>query len=191
MSAKRKIAKQLYESALGGDLKQCKKLLASGANPNYFFGKNRSNALSGAIFNGYSEIAVYLLEHGADPNIIDDDGQRPIHIVCDVKDLEVFEALVAKGAKLDVKDEASLNPLGYAIRSGSTHLCRRLIDLGVPIESCEDSDVVYGMLGNPELFDYFLEVVVVPLRIIILLHEKSVKFKYLDYVKKLKSRLAS
>lgn len=189
MSTKRKIAKRLYESALDGDFEQCKKLIDSGANPNYFFGKNRSNALAGAIFNGYSEIAVYLLENGADPDIIDDDGQRPIHIACDLKDLEVFEALVAKGADLDIKDEASLTPLGYAIRSGSISLCRRLIELGITTESCEDSDIVYGMLGNPELFNYFLEVDVIPPRIIEQLHEKSVKFKCVDYIEKLQHRL--
>ena len=45
-------------------------------------------ALLVAIINEHNELAEYLLEHGADPNLADDKGRAALYVAIDMRDLE-------------------------------------------------------------------------------------------------------
>lgn len=61
--------KDLYRAASEGDLGLVKYHISSGVNPNYQHPEVLSTPLVAAIINHHFEIARYLLENGADPDL--------------------------------------------------------------------------------------------------------------------------
>ena len=51
-----------------------------------------------ALFNNFVDIAQFLLDAGADPNISSDEGNYPLHWSVDNNNLEITKFLLAKGA---------------------------------------------------------------------------------------------
>lgn len=61
-----------------------------------------------SIISGDTRSAIFLLEHGADVNMPDNDGNYPLHLVLMIKDntmANVTEMLLDLGAKLDVQNK--------------------------------------------------------------------------------------
>ena len=68
-----------------------------------------------ATVEGYYSVAKFLLEqHGADPNIGDHNGYRPLHFA---EDTRILELLVKHGAEIDVLDDSGTTPLMLATRN--------------------------------------------------------------------------
>ena len=61
--------KEMYKAACEGDLSLVRYHIKSGANPNYQHPEIMATPLVAAILNGRDEIAIFLLENGADPNL--------------------------------------------------------------------------------------------------------------------------
>ncbi|MSO20547.1 MAG: hypothetical protein EXQ56_08795 [Acidobacteria bacterium] len=68
----------LLFAARAGDLETTKLLLAKGAEINWASPED-GTALLIASAGGYEELAVYLLDRGADPNMMDGSGIAPLH----------------------------------------------------------------------------------------------------------------
>lgn len=62
--------KSMYEAACGGDLELVKYYVNSGVDVNYVHPEFMSTALVSCIVADQSDVAVYLLDNGADPNIV-------------------------------------------------------------------------------------------------------------------------
>jgi uncharacterized protein len=107
----------LHFGARQGALRSVQALIASGADVNYASPGDKTTPLVIAIINGHFDIAMHMLEHGADPTLANEAGVTPLYGVINVQwapiaaypqprahlqqehaYLDVLRALLAKGA---------------------------------------------------------------------------------------------
>lgn len=62
--------KDLYQAAVDGDLALVQYHIKEGVNPNYQHPEILRTLLVASLVEGHSEIAHYLLAHGADPSLV-------------------------------------------------------------------------------------------------------------------------
>lgn len=111
----------LHFAVRDGNKRAVRALVESGANVNIQSLSDKTPPLTQAIFNGHFEIASYLLDHGANPNLITSDGVGPLYATIDVRwannrnyptrsveqepvtYLELLKALLARGANPNVR----------------------------------------------------------------------------------------
>lgn len=90
-----------------------------------------------ALEEGYLDIALCLLEFGADPDIRNEDGRRLIEVACDWGDAAMLEALLSHGAPIEPRcplpSDVEKGPgycLAGAIQSGAAECIRILVQKG-------------------------------------------------------------
>jgi len=112
----------LHFAARQGGMATVRALVDAGASVNQPSAADRTTPLLIAIVNGQFDIAQYLLEHGANPNIASDDGATPLYAVINtewapksfypqpraqyqqqVSYLDLMRALLDKGADPNVR----------------------------------------------------------------------------------------
>lgn len=71
-------------------------------------------------------IAKLLLEHGANPNIQDDIGQTPLHIVVLRRHDDIIPLLMKYHADPNIKDKFGETPLSDARKSGDARAVRMM-----------------------------------------------------------------
>lgn len=84
----------LYAAAKGGRVDECASLLSAnslmpnsaGANFEWRENEDRDNALLAAVRNGHSDVAALLLAHGANPSVLDSQGNTVIHLAAFIGD---------------------------------------------------------------------------------------------------------
>jgi len=97
----------LFEAAVAGNLEAVKQHIAAGTDlnqtdPNPFGSKG--SALHAAAAFGYNEVAVALIEGGADVNQKDKEGQTPLHMAALFCYPKIAQALLNNGADKTIKD---------------------------------------------------------------------------------------
>ncbi|GAB1601555.1 ankyrin repeat domain-containing protein 46-like [Argonauta hians] len=105
----------LKDAVLEGDVVRVKELLELNTYDPNEQAKSGKTALHLASIRGYSEIMELLLNHGADPNIKDRNGNTPLHWCGHV---ESTDLLVGHGASLCVRNKMRKTPIQLAERRG-------------------------------------------------------------------------
>ena len=82
-----------------------------------------------ALSEGDNAIAMELLEHGADPNIVDHEGRHPLHNI-KRNDYRMVGLLCDHGANVDVQDSHGRTPLFVALSSGENAIAMELLEHG-------------------------------------------------------------
>jgi cytohesin len=123
----------LFSAVITGNLDEVKQIVIDcGVNPN-IKGPNPNpfgfTLLHYAAMDGRHEIAKLLLEHGADPNIQDNNGRTPLHWAAWKGHLEVVELLLEHGADPNVQDYGGMTPLHYAA-TGHLEVVELLLEHG-------------------------------------------------------------
>ncbi|MBX3017222.1 MAG: ankyrin repeat domain-containing protein [Bdellovibrionaceae bacterium] len=91
--------KDFYGACIAGNFPVVRYHIDHGMNPNYQHPEFEVTALVTAILNGHSEIALYLLENGADPRLRSDfDQLTPEQASLRREDTAVLSALRDRGA---------------------------------------------------------------------------------------------
>ena len=80
-----------------------------------------------------------LLEDGLDPNAMDDDGERPLHLAARMDDSAATDYLLAKGADFGQVNFAGQTPLDVAL-AHSDRVTELLANAGAPSSPLRDSD---------------------------------------------------
>ncbi len=89
-----------------------------------------------------------LLKFGIDINEQDEDGNTALHYAVILKNLEIFNFLLANGAYVDAVDKHQCTPLFYAI-SGSDEFFISLLNAGADIWARDQSgQMVIHHIGN-------------------------------------------
>ena len=82
---------------------------------------------------GHAEVAMALMERGADIDARNRDQSTPLHEACRKGIKEVALALVEKGVDIDGRDDYQRTPLHYACRNGHVEVAMALMERGVEI----------------------------------------------------------
>ena len=88
-----------------------------------------------------------MIQAGADVNEAQPDGTRPIHWAVYRVDYELLQALIAKKAKADVRNEFGSTPLAEAVKVEDPRLVKMLLDAGSGPEGANDDGETALMLA--------------------------------------------
>lgn len=120
----------LHAAVISGDLQVMERLIASGADLNQAEPAGGSSPLITAAMFGKTDIALALIDAGADLNYTNNDGSTALHSAAFFCRTEIVKALLSHGAKIDLVNN-----------SGST----ALQSVQVPFEMVKP---VYAYFGN-------------------------------------------
>jgi ankyrin repeat protein len=108
-------------------------LLAAGSDVNAAArNKQKVTPLHGAVAGPKPEIAMLLLEAGADPNVLQEGDFTPLHEVAAKGNAAVAEALVRAGASVTVRSGLGKTPVDLAREHGHTALAEQLASHASP-----------------------------------------------------------
>ena len=100
----------LHAACVFGDLETVKKYIASGADLNEREPEGGSSPLIVATLFGHTDIALALIEAGADVNLTNNDGSTALHTAAFFCRTEIVEALLKNGANKFIKNNADSTP---------------------------------------------------------------------------------
>ncbi|MBK3396931.1 ankyrin repeat domain-containing protein [Methylobacterium ajmalii] len=89
-----------------------------------------------ALSNDLPDIAQFLLDAGADPSVIDDEGNSALHWCVENNDLEFAKNLLAKGAEKIIDQCSAIegrSALGMAVHRLNVDMVRLLLDAGADV----------------------------------------------------------
>lgn len=98
-------------------LQEARDHLAAGGSLNALDPKIGQSRLHTACSHGWTVLARWLLEHGADPDVADLNGMRPLHLAAGNGRVELVKLLMGAQADAALCDRLGRNPLHAAIRS--------------------------------------------------------------------------
>ncbi|HEX6997731.1 MAG TPA: ankyrin repeat domain-containing protein [Gammaproteobacteria bacterium] len=91
--------------------------------------------LADLIQDGRRDIAIELIEAGADVNAAQGDGTTPLHWAVYRLDEELVRLLLARGAAADVRNRYGSSPLAEAVKAADPVLVKLLLDAGADVDA--------------------------------------------------------
>lgn len=91
--------------------------------------------LSAAILRRKPEIAIFLIEAGADVNAVDSSERTPAHLAVERNLPELIAPLAAGGARLSERDSVGWTPLHWAAAKDNLPVARSLIEAGADVHA--------------------------------------------------------
>ena len=130
----------LRDACHEGDVFVVESLLAAGCNVNCV-GADGCTPIMVAVKAGYKEVALVLLEKGADIYAKDRDRRTALHWAC-VKNLkEMVELLINRGSQVNEEDSLSHTPLKLAQKRGNEALSMLLLRAGANCKGLRDEQI--------------------------------------------------
>lgn len=122
----------IYEAVIAGDFDATKKFLASDPKSIDKHSRDGFTALGFAAFFSRPQIARYLLEQGADPNIASSNDFKvaPLHSAVAAKNLEVTQMLLDRRADPNARQQNDVTPLHAAAHNNSPAIAKALLKAG-------------------------------------------------------------
>ena len=109
------------------------------------YNKYQDTALSLAAFNGRLEITRLFLDHGANPNVENDHGLTPLHVVSQGKchsqehGVGIARLLLERGADVNARTKNLFTPLHSAAFEGRLEIAQLLLDHGANVKAENDA----------------------------------------------------
>jgi hypothetical protein len=152
---------ELIRASKAGRVERVEALLASDPGRVDPRDENGYTPLRWAAIRGQTEVAILLLESGADPNTVGADGGTPLHGAAHHDDGRLMEALLSSGGDVTIQNRWGRSPLHVAARRGCLEVARILLDFGadpnaVTNEGWSTLSVAYRG-GHPALAELLLE----------------------------------
>lgn len=119
------------EAIAKGDLNDVR--LHLGVNPKSANQGGRANSrppLEQAVLRNKTDIAILLLQTGADPNSTDVSQRSPLHLAVERNNPTVATALLKAGAKPNARDKDGWTPLHHAAAKNQVETAKLLLDGG-------------------------------------------------------------
>jgi hypothetical protein len=117
--------------------------------------------LEQAVLRNKPEIAILLLESGADPNSINASKRTPLHLAVDRNSPAVAAALLKAGAKPDARDNDGWTPLHHAAAKNQPETAKAILAGGAnPMTLSELGGTPLheaAASGGPEIIRLFLD----------------------------------
>lgn len=117
------------------DLSLLRALIARGANPNLVVnGVTALHAATRDSLHGRPDAVMTLLANGARPDLLDHDGNTPLHHAALSEDPTICAMLLDAGAPVDPVNREGLTALAIAARVGNEPVLRLLLERGAKPE---------------------------------------------------------
>ena len=91
--------------------------------------------LADAIENGRRELALELIQKGADVNAAQADGATPLHWAAYKLDADLAERLLKRGAKAATQNRFGATPLGEGAKAANLKIVQLLLKAGAPVDA--------------------------------------------------------
>jgi len=128
----------IFEAARQGDLAAVKS----------FEAKNQSvvaqdalgsTPLHHAAAGGHEDVAAYLLDRGADPNLVNSDGFTPLHNCALTGDSATAALLVARGSSVYMRDNLQQTPLNCCALKNNLGVAKALVANGADVNDMNEN----------------------------------------------------
>ncbi|NXI76665.1 ANKR7 protein, partial [Rhipidura dahli] len=87
----------------------------------------RRTALMKAVECQQEKFVAILLEHGADPNLVDAEGNTALHLAVLSGNIAVAGLLLEHGARSDAQNQAGYTPLNLAVSKEHEEMLEHLV----------------------------------------------------------------
>jgi ankyrin repeat protein len=104
-------------------------------------------SLANLIEAGNRDAALERIRTGADVNLAQPDGTRPIHWAVYRVDYDLLSALIAKKANVNVRNEFGATPIAEAARIADSRMIKMLLDAGANPEGANPDGETAMMLA--------------------------------------------
>lgn len=94
---------------------------------------NGMTPLMTAAREGCADLALALLEAGAEPNLVNDDGNNALWFACYSAQPELLHGLIARGVDLDNRNVNGATCLIYAASAGKFEVVQILVEAGADL----------------------------------------------------------
>lgn len=122
----------VYDSVIAGDLVAVRQQIADGGDVNWAPPESGLGPLHEAVFDGRTDIAEFLVAHGADVNAQGVFGDAPLH---DVRDVPLASLLLSMGARTDLMSNSLGTPLHAAVMHREPALVQLLVEHGADVDA--------------------------------------------------------
>ncbi len=130
---------ELFSAVISGGLDAVKKLVDGGANIDAK-AEGGWTPLMVATEKGHAEIAFFLLEKGANPNVVAEmRHSTPLLIASRYKRFNIATALIQKGADVNALETDGTSSLLWAAENGDIETARMLISSGAKLEIADNN----------------------------------------------------
>ena len=121
-----------FEAAASGRLDFVKKHLENQPEILNQFAVDGFTALGLSCFFNQKEIASFLLQKGADPNIASNNDFKvaPLHSAAAISQIEIVNILLQNGANVNAKQSSGVTALHSAAHNGATDIVKLLLQNG-------------------------------------------------------------
>ena len=126
-------------------------------------GKSGRNALMGAVVANHLELAEWLLQRNANPNLISSDSWNPLLLAADHDHAEMAELLIRYKAHLEATNEYDQTSLHVAAWQNHLDTARLLLEAGIETGYCdEDGNTALHLAAGepvPEMLELLAPVI--------------------------------
>jgi len=118
------------------DLAIVKNIIESGTPIDKKYGPYQETLLIHAIKNKYNDIVKYLVEAGANVNLVDGFGIPPLNIAVEHNTVAMVKYLLMNGSVINYdNDDQHVPVLNYAVYSDNIEMVRFLVESGANVDS--------------------------------------------------------
>lgn len=149
------VSQDIFSAVTSGDLASVKEYLEK--DPSLLNKKNEGalTPLNLAAEQNKPEVAMLLLDLGADPYIGDNENSQPIHLAAVSGSIPITELLLSHGVDIDSRDINEMTPLLFAASRGQLEMINFLILHGANVKACNINGFsalhMASVSGNPDL----------------------------------------
>jgi hypothetical protein len=123
-------AEPIVEAAKKGNFQSVKDILETDPSKIDATDEDGYTALHWAYMRAHWDIADYLIEKGADLNVVGGDGGTQINWAVHHDNVDAVKTLIDSGAKLNIRNQWGMTELHTAIWRGNIHVVEYLLDHG-------------------------------------------------------------
>ncbi|KAJ3452272.1 no mechanoreceptor potential c isoform d-related [Anaeramoeba flamelloides] len=125
-----------------GSLQTVKILLGHNANLHYCDPKDGFSAIFIAIENNHVDVFVELFSRKADLQSVNFYSETPIHIACQVGNMEIIQIMIQNNVDFNIKDENDMTPLMVAAENDHEDVVKLLLDNGAQIDENDEFQII-------------------------------------------------